>query len=91
MRRQLAAPGWQRLVEVRSLKQGTNCDVYLSMDGNRVNGLAIIAVEPRELTIVNIVGSIDLEQLHDLKNLGVPDLGIEADKKTITKAPPKKD
>src|SRR5690242_5731937 len=53
VRKQLATPGWQKLVEVRSLKAGTNCDVYLSMDGNRANGLVIIATEPRELTIVN--------------------------------------
>jgi hypothetical protein len=31
---------------------------------------------------VNIVGNIDLEQLHDLEgNFNIPRLGIEADKK----------
>jgi hypothetical protein len=78
VRRQLTAPGWQRLVEVRSLKAGTHCDVYISMDGNRANGLAIIATEPRELTIVNIVGSVDLEKLHRLEGrFGVPDMRLE--------------
>ena len=42
----------------------------------------IIASEPREFTIVNIVGSIDLEQLHELEGkFGVPELEIETGKK----------
>jgi hypothetical protein len=79
VRKQLSSPGWQQLVEVRSLKAGTHCDVYLSTDGNRVNGLVILATEPRELTIVNIVGSVDLQKLHQLQGrFGVPDLQLEA-------------
>ncbi len=42
--------------------------------GGKAQGLAVIASEPREFTIVNIVGNIDLEQLHDLEgNFGVPE------------------
>jgi hypothetical protein len=79
LRRQLSAPRWQRVVEVRSLKERTNCDVYISMEGNRANGLVIIATEPRELTIVNIVGSVDLRKLHRLEGrFGVPNLQLEA-------------
>jgi hypothetical protein len=48
-------------------------------------GLAIIAAEPREFTIVNIVGSIDLEDLHKLEGkFGVPNLDIQAGKKPDT-------
>ena len=40
-------------------------------------GLAVLAIEPKEFTIVNIVGAIDLERLHRLEGqLGVPKLGI---------------
>jgi hypothetical protein len=82
VRRQLAAPGWQRLVEVRSRKQGSDVDIYLSMEGDKVRGLAIIASEPRELTIVNIVGSVDLQKLHRLEGrFGVPRLELEEDRK----------
>jgi hypothetical protein len=78
VRRQLMAPGWQRLVQVRSLKAQSDCEVYISMDGNRANGLVIIASEPRELTLVNIVGSIDLQKLHRLEGrFGIPDLRLE--------------
>jgi hypothetical protein len=81
LRRQLAAPGWSRIVGAVSKKENTNVDVFVLIDGEKAQGLSIIASQPREFTIVNVVGSIDLEQLHELKNLGVPDLEIESSKK----------
>lgn len=79
IRRQLSTPGWQKIVEVRSRKDQTDVDVYISTDGTKANGLAIIASEPREFTIVNIVGSIDLEKLHRLEGrFGVPELQLQS-------------
>lgn len=70
---QLAAPGWNRLVQTKSRKTGANVDIYLMVEGNKALGMALIATEPRVLTIVNIVGSIDLDKLHKLEgHLGVP-------------------
>jgi hypothetical protein len=90
IRRQLSAPGWSRIVEARSRKEQTDVDVYLLIDGGKARGLAVIASEPREFAIVNIVGSIDLEQLHDLEGqFGVPELQIESGKKPATPAAPK--
>jgi len=81
VRRQLNAPGWNRIVGANSKKENTTVDVFMLVEGDKVQGLAIIASEPREFTIVNIVGNIDLAQLHDLEgNFGVPKLGIEAGK-----------
>jgi hypothetical protein len=82
VRTQLSAPGWSRMVETHSKKENTDVDVYMLVDAGRVQGLAVIASEPREFTIVNIVGSIDLEQLHDLEgNFGVPKLDLETGRK----------
>jgi hypothetical protein len=87
IRRQLAAPGWSRIVEARSRKEQTDVDVYLLVDGGKARGLAVIASEPRELAIVNIVGNIDLEKLHDLEGqFGVPELQIESGKKAPNEA-----
>lgn len=81
VRKQLSAPGWQRLVEVRSRKEQAHVDIYVSLDRNKANGLAIIASEPREFTIVNIVGSIDLQKLHQLEGqFGIPKLQLEEKK-----------
>jgi hypothetical protein len=88
IRRQLAAPGWSRIVEARSKKEQTDVDVYLLIDGGKARGLAIIASEPREFAIVNIVGSVNLEDLHELEGkFGVPELQIESGKTSATPAP----
>lgn len=77
VRKQLTAPGWQRLVQVNSSRDRTRVDIYVSVDRGVANGLAIIASEPREFTIVNIVGSIDLARLHRLEGkFGIPKLEL---------------
>jgi hypothetical protein len=86
VRRQLAAPGWSRIVEARSNKEQTNVDVFILLEQDKAMGLAIIASEPREFTIVNVVGKIDLADLHNLEGkFGVPELGIEVGKPAAVK------
>ncbi len=78
IRAQLHAPGWARLVSVRSKKQGDNADVYLMGSESNIQGLAIISAEPKELTVVNIVGPIDIDKLSKLSgHMGVPDIKVE--------------
>ena len=77
IRRQLAAAGWSPMAGVRSQKDRASVDVYLWLDGEKVGGLGILATEPRRFTVVNIVGSIDLDQLRRLEGLGIPRLGLE--------------
>jgi hypothetical protein len=77
LRSQLKAPQWSRMASVHSQRQGENVDVYLKMENNQIGGLAVIAAEPRELTIVNIVGPIDLDALATLGGqLGIPRLDL---------------
>jgi len=66
VRLQLAAPGWTRLMQVRDRKSKENVDMYLMVENSRTNGFALIASEPREFTIINIVGSISIEDLPKL-------------------------
>ena len=80
IRTQLRAPGWTRLVNVTSKKQGM-IEVYLLFNGDLVNGMAVLHTDDKELTVVNIVGPVDLDKLAKLEGqLGVPDLGIESSK-----------
>ena len=89
IRRQLTAPGWSQVVGARSRKDHTDVDVYVLIDQGKAKSLAIISSEPREFAIVNIIGNIDLEQLHDLEGkFGVPDLEIETGKKPPADKPP---
>ena len=81
VRKQLGAPGWQQLVGIRSRKEQQIVDIYILVEQQRANGLAIIASEPREFTIVNIVGSIDMKKLHEIEGqFGIPKLEIEQKK-----------
>jgi len=73
MRAQLKSPGWARIVGVRSRKSGDNAEVFIGSDGGQVTGLVVIAAEPKQLTIVSIVGSLKPEDLRDLGgNFGIP-------------------
>ena len=76
IRSQLRQPGWDKIVGVTS-RRGSNVDVYLKYQGDTVMGLAIVAADPKELTVVNIVGSIDLEKVRQLSGqFGIPKLDL---------------
>jgi len=78
---QLHGSSWSKIVAVKSRKNGENVEVYLNMVDDQITGLAVLSIEPKEFTVVNIVGPIDLDKLSKLEGqFGVPDLGIEKDK-----------
>ena len=74
VREQLSGPGWSRIVDIKSLDDADdNAEVYVATDAGRVEGMAILSVEPKEVTVINIVGSIDIEKLKRLEgSLGIP-------------------
>jgi uncharacterized protein DUF4252 len=77
IRAQLRLPGWSRIVGVRS-KQAENIEVFVMSEGNVIKGISVLATEPKELTIVNVIGPIDIEKLSELEGqFGIPKLGIE--------------
>ena len=73
IRSQLKDSSWKRIVETRSKTEG-NSDVYLkTTSGGKISGLAIIAAEPKEFTVISIDGSINPEDLGKLSgNFGIP-------------------
>jgi len=80
VRSQLRNPAWSRLVNVTSKRDGS-VEVYLMLNGEQVGGLAVLVFEARELTVVNIIGPVDLEKLSKLEGqFGIPELGIETPK-----------
>ncbi len=82
IRSQLRAPGWSRIVGVVSRRDGENAEIYVKPKGDRIGGLVILAAEPKELSIVNIVGTIDLDQLSDLGGqFGIPRMDVQRNKK----------
>jgi len=78
VRRQLGMGQWSRLVAAKSSADKTDVAVYLWRNGDRPGGIAVLSVEPRGITVVNIVGSIDLERLRKMQGkFGVPDLKMD--------------
>ena len=73
VRKQLARAEWLRLVTVDSKRDGELVEIYSWRERGQSGGLAVLVAEPRELTVVNIVGPIDLEKLGKLQGqFGIP-------------------
>jgi len=85
LRAQLRSPEWSSMVDVREKTESVT--VYVKSDGKNAQGIVVIAAEPKELTVVQIIGSIDPAKLGALSGqLGIPkmEFGPKA-------APPKKE
>jgi hypothetical protein len=67
VRRQLAQPGWNALAQVHDRAKNEDVDIFVRTEKDHTAGFALIASQPREVTIVNIVGSIKLEDLAKLQ------------------------
>ncbi|HEX5733638.1 MAG TPA: DUF4252 domain-containing protein [Blastocatellia bacterium] len=72
IRAQLRTPGWSRIANVRSKREGSY-DVYIMTEGSIIRGLVVLAAEPKAMTVVNVVGPLDLAKLSELEGrFGIP-------------------
>jgi hypothetical protein len=72
VRSQLKGPSWSRLVDVKEKDEST--EIWFHSENGKMGGLAILSVEKDELTVVNIIGPVDLKSLGMLGKLGIPDI-----------------
>jgi hypothetical protein len=72
LRSQLALPDWHQIVQVRDHEKNENVDIYCSLDNDKITGMVILVAEPREFTLVNIVGEVDPNRIADLRRTFVP-------------------
>jgi hypothetical protein len=68
VRSQLSGPGWNQLMQVHHREKNEDVDMYVLIENNVTKGFALIASQPREFTIINIVGSISPEDLPKLES-----------------------
>jgi hypothetical protein len=61
---------WSPVVRDRERKTGESTDVMVKLENGESHGLFILSVEPRELTIVLILGPIRMDDLGKLKGIG---------------------
>ncbi len=86
IREQLKDPNWNCIISVREKEEQT--EICLYRQGDAVTGFALLAAEPKELTVVNIVGTISLEALAALgSQFGVSEL-IRKGAKGLAEAKP---
>jgi hypothetical protein len=79
VREQLRAPAWSRIVDVktRGIDFG-DAEVYLATAGGRVQGLTLLFVQPKEVTVINIVGDVDLDKIKKIDgDLRLPRIHIK--------------
>jgi hypothetical protein len=77
LRKYFETSEWSPIVREHERKTGETTDVMVKMVNGETHGMFILAAEPKELTIVLILGPIRMDQLGELKGLG--GLGALAD------------
>lgn len=68
---------WQPIVREHDKKNGETTDVMVKMVNGETHGMFILDAEPKELSIVLILGPVKMEDLHKLSGLG--GLGVLGD------------
>jgi hypothetical protein len=61
---------WSPIVRERERKTGETTDVMVKLVNGETHGMFILSVEPKELSIVLILGPVRMEDLGKLKGLG---------------------
>ena len=73
VRKQLTAPDWSKIVGVKSNGDGEIDEVWVRTTDKKISGVAILVAEPKELTVVNISGAVELDSLANLAgHFGIP-------------------
>jgi hypothetical protein len=82
IRSQLKTSDWSRIVEARSKKDRETAEIYINKGG----GLLILAAEPKEFTVVNLVGQISPDDVGSLTGqFGIPKMDLSPSKPSTTK------
>lgn len=80
-RTQLRNAGWNHMIGVHESGKEGSTDIFSKSQAGKIAGIAVIAEEPKELTVVYIEGSIDLNKLAGLAgHFGIPQLPIPGQK-----------
>ena len=85
LRKYFETSDWSPVVRERERKSGERTDVMIKLVNGESHGLFILETEPKELTIVLILGPIHMDDLGKLKGIGglgpLGDLSVNIDSK----------
>ena len=80
IRRQVGEPGWSRIVSITHKADGRKVEVHLRAAAGKVGGMVVLATEPKQLVVVNMVGDVDVEKLASLQGqFGIPEIDMRGD------------
>ncbi len=84
IRSQLKSPDWERIANVRSKKNNQKIDIFTKFTGDTMSGVAVVISESKSISVVNVVGPIDIDTLVEISGkMNIPkiDLEINSNKK----------
>jgi len=70
LRKYFETSEWSPIVRERERKNGETTDVMVKLVNGEPHGMFILEAEPKELTVVLILGPIHMEDLGRLKGIG---------------------
>ncbi|MGA2537405.1 MAG: DUF4252 domain-containing protein [Terracidiphilus sp.] len=70
LRKYFETSEWTPIVKERERKNSESTDVMVKLVNGESHGMFILAVEPKELTIVLILGPINMDELGELRGIG---------------------
>jgi hypothetical protein len=71
IRAQLRAPAWTNILDVQ--EKGESMGIFMKVNGKQTEGMVIVSAEPKELTVVQILGAFDPARLGELGgSFGIP-------------------
>lgn len=79
IRSQINPAEWKKIVSVRSKGDGENVEIFVREKEGKNQGFLILSAEPQELTVVQILGSLTLDDLAGMEGeMGIPNIGVRS-------------
>ena len=77
IREQLEDDGWVEMIDVKDRRKTETVTVYSLTENEELAGVTVLTEEPQEVTVVNILGPVDLEALSTLgEQMGIPGMKL---------------
>jgi len=86
LRKYFESSDWSPMVKERTKGVATGTDVFVKLVNGQMQGLFVLDAEDKELSLVLILGPIDIEHLSQLGgNFGIPKDAVKKAEKKVTK------
>ena len=73
----MTGEGWAPVIKAEDVSKRESVTIYSYTEGENVRGVTVISSDPSEVTVVNIVGDVDLPALIEAgESFGVPTMHI---------------